>query len=60
MTAIEIYYSSMDITKPYFAGDDQEDEIEFSELEKEAEWEFYLLNQAGIRNSASDADYRDS
>jgi hypothetical protein len=59
MTAIEIYYSSVNITKPYFAGDDQEDEFELTKLEEEAEWEFYLLNQAGIRKDASDEDYRD-
>jgi hypothetical protein len=59
MTAIEIYYSSVNITKPYFMGDDQEDEFELTELEEEAEWEFYLLNQAGIRKDAFDGNYRD-
>lgn len=59
MTAIELYYSSVDASKPYFAGDDEEEQVELSELENEAEWEYYLLNQAGIRKAASDADYRD-
>jgi hypothetical protein len=58
MTAIELYYSTVEITKPYYAGDDEE-QVEFTELEEEAEWEFYLLNQAGIRKDAFDEDYRD-
>lgn len=59
MTAIELYYSSIDTSKPYYAGDDEEDQVELNQLELEAEWEFYLLNQAGIRTSSYEADYRD-
>lgn len=59
MTAIELYYSSIDTSKPYYAGDDEEDQVELNQLELEAEWEFYLLNQANIRTSSYEADYRD-
>jgi hypothetical protein len=61
MTAIEQFYASLPadlVNKPYYAGDDEE-QVELSELEIEAEWDYYLLNQAGIRKSPSDADYRD-
>jgi hypothetical protein len=46
MTAIELYYSSVEITKPYYAGDDYEEEqYEPSEIEKEAMLEYYLNEQ---------------
>jgi hypothetical protein len=52
MTAIELYYSSLPLsTSPYCAEDEEEDR-EPTELELEAEWEYYLLSQAGIRKSS--------
>lgn len=59
MTAIELYYSSLPRTDRPYCAEDEDEKVELSELELEAEWEYYLLNQAGIRKSPSDADYRD-
>jgi hypothetical protein len=59
MTAIELYYSSLPVTNRPYCVEDEEEQVELSELELEAEWEFYLLNQAGIRKSSYEADYRD-
>lgn len=59
MTAIELYYSSLPATNRPYCVEDEEEQAELSELELEAEWEFYLLNQAGIRKSSYEADYRD-
>jgi len=59
MTAIELYYSSLPHTDLPYCIEDDEEQVELSEVEIEAEWEYYLLNQAGIRKSPSDADYRD-
>lgn len=57
MTAIELYYSSLPLTTSPYCAEDEEEAHEPTELEREAEWEYYLLNHAGIRKSSYDEGF---